>query len=144
MPEAKDKNSTPKKVVKKKETVRERAEKATSAKPKTRRLQTGASSASKPFRVLGRNIAKIVRPLSFVLKPFKTRPVRFVGRFLASVLLFRFFRDAWKELVQVTWPSARETVRLTWAVFAFSIVFGVVIALVDYGLDKVFRKVFLQ
>ncbi len=144
MADAKAKKKTPAKVLKQKETVRERADKATNAGPKKRRLQTGAKNASKPFRIIGRFIAKILRPLGFVLKPFKTRPARFVGRVLASVLLFRFFRDAWKELRQVIWPDRRTTVRLTFAVFAFALIFGIVIALVDFGLDKLFKKVFLN
>ncbi len=142
MAESKDKKTVL--TVKKKETIRERADKATNAVPKKRRLRTGANAAGKPIRKLGRIIAKIFRPLGFVLKPFKTRPARFIGRVLASVLLFRFFRDAWKELRQVVWPDRRTTVRLTFAVFMFALIFGIIIAIVDFGLDKVFKKVFLQ
>lgn len=133
-----------KRQLKKTETVRQRAERGPIQKGARRRLNTSARAASKPVRIVGRGIAKVLRPLAFLLIPFKTKPVRAIGRFLAAVLLFKFFRQAWAELRQVQWPTARETVRLTVAVFIFSIVFGVIIALVDYGLDKVFKKVFID
>lgn len=69
-----------------------------------------------------------------------------VGRFLNKrrYLLPAFIRDAGNELKQVTWPSRKETLKLTLAVFLFAIVFGLLIAVVDYGLDKLFRKVILK
>lgn len=132
-----------KRQLKKTETVRQRVERGTTA-PKQRRVKKTAHVAGKPFRALWSGLKFIGRPFSFVLIPFKTRPARFVGRVLASVLLLRFIRESWTELRQVQWPNARETFRLTVAVFIFSIVFGTIIAVTDYGLDKVFRKVFID
>lgn len=63
-----------------------------------------------------------------------------VGRFLVP----KYFRNSWAELRQVTWPDRMQTVRLTFAVIAFATVFGVVIAIVDFGLDKLFREVLLK
>lgn len=133
-----------KRQLKKVETVRQRVERSGSEQPRTRRVKTTASKAGRPFRVIGSFIVKITRPFAFVLVPFKTRPVRFVGRVLASILLFKFFRASWKEVRQVQWPDMRTTVRLTIAVFIFSILFGSLVAVTDYGLDKVFRKVFVD
>jgi preprotein translocase SecE subunit len=65
-------------------------------------------------------------------------------RFLGSLLGFRFVRDSWRELKQVTWPTFRESMRLTSAVIIFSIVFGFIIAVVDFGLDKVFKSLFVK
>lgn len=59
-------------------------------------------------------------------------------------LLPRYLREAGAELKQTEWPNRRETWKLTFAVFLFAIIFGLVIALVDFGLDKVFRKVLLH
>ncbi len=133
-----------KRQLKKVETVRQRAERGPIEKSGNNRLKKGARVVTKPVRIVGKGIGKVARPFAFVLKPFKTKLVRRIGRILASILLFKFFRDAWKELKQVQWPTARETTRLTIAVFVFSLVFGVIIAITDYGLDKVFKKVFID
>lgn len=133
-----------KRQLKKVETVRQRADRAVNAEPKARKVQKTARSASRPFKAVGAFIAKIAQPFSFLLWPFKTRPARFIGRFLAKIAFLGFFRDAWREVRKVQWPDIKTTLRLTSAVFIFSIVFGVIIALTDYGLDKIFRKVFVD
>lgn len=132
-----------KKLIKKTETVRERANKTTGP-VKTRRLSGAATQAGRPFRLIARLLAFVLRPFGFLLWPFKTRPMRFVGRVLASVLLLRFFRNAGRELRQVEWPGRKETTKLTIAVFTFAIAFGLIIAITDYGLDKLFRKVLIK
>ena len=134
----------PKRQLKKVETVRQRAERAGTTQPKARHIQAAAGKAGRPVKAVGRSIAKVASPFAFLLKPFKTRPARFVGRVLASILLLRFFRNSWKEVRQVEWPDARTTVRLTIAVLIFSILFGAIVTVVDYGLDKVFREVFIK
>ena len=53
-------------------------------------------------------------------------------------------RNAWAEVRQVTWPGRKETVRLTIAVLIFSIIFGSFIAVLDLGLDKLFKEVILR
>lgn len=140
-------NTTPKKRklrAKPVQTVRQRSEKHQNAKPKTRRLRKTASAASKPFIGLWVIIKKIARPFGFIIRPFKTRPVRFIGRVLYKLFFVGYFVGAWHELRQVTWPSGKETRQLTFAVFAFAVVFGLVVTAVDYGLDKVFKKIFLN
>ncbi len=71
---------------------------------------------------------------------FLLRPVRFVGRIVG----LGYFRSSFQELKGVTWPTWRESRRLTTAVILFSIVFGVLIAVVDYGLDKLFKQLLLK
>jgi preprotein translocase subunit SecE len=71
---------------------------------------------------------------------FRLRAVRFIGRMLG----FGYFRSSWAELKQVTWPTKREGRRLTTAVIIFSIVFGALIAIVDFGLDKLFKQLLLK
>lgn len=143
MAEAEKQKSVKKRQLKKVETVRQRSERPDEAK-KPRRVKKTAGVVSRPFKAIGRIIAFIARPFAFLLIPFKTRPARFVGRIIASILLFKFIRESWHELRQVQWPNARETTRLTIAVFVFSLIFGTIIAITDYGLDKVFRKVFID
>lgn len=127
------------------ESVRTKAEKAAAkANKKPRVLRTTASKAATPFKKLWAGIKKIARPFRFLLWPFKTRPVRFIGRILAAILFLRYFRNSWKELRQVTWPGRRETWQLTFAVFAFAIVFGLLVTVTDYGLEKLFKQVLLK
>jgi len=71
---------------------------------------------------------------------FRLKVVRFIGRILG----FSFVRGSWRELKLVTWPTKREGRRLTTAVILFSVVFGALIAVVDYGLDKLFKQLLLK
>lgn len=139
-----EKKSAKKRQLKRTETVRQRAERGVSTQPKSRHVRKAASKLSRPAKAIWNGIRVIARPFAFLLIPFKTKPARFVGRIIASVLLFKFFREAWQELRQVKWPNARETYRMTVAVFVFSLVFGAIVAATDYGLDKVFKKVFID
>ena len=125
------------------ETVRERSENTPVNKSRVRKVATTAKKASGPLRVVGRFLSKLAHPFKFLLAPFKTKPARFIGRILNKVLLINYFMSAWKELKQVTWPGRKETRQLTLAVFVFATVFGLMVTLTDYGLDKVFKKVIL-
>ena len=125
------------------ETVRERSENTPANKSRVRKVATTAKKASGPLRVVGRFLSKLAHPFKFLLAPFRTKPARFVGRILNKVLLINYFMSAWKELKQVTWPGRKETRQLTLAVFVFATVFGLMVTLTDYGLDKVFKKVIL-
>lgn len=71
---------------------------------------------------------------------FRLKGMRFLGR----VIGLSYIRSSWKELKEVTWPTRREGRRLTTAVILFSIVFGLLIAIVDYGLDKLFKDILLK
>jgi len=68
------------------------------------------------------------------------KPFRILGYILAPP----YFRNAWRELKQVTWPTGKQSRQLTFAVIVFSLVFGIIVATTDYGLDKLFRKVILK
>lgn len=107
------------------ETVRDRAT-ASATAPRTLKTSKVRSGASK----LG-SLA--------IWKPFKV-----VGRFLSKYLVPPYFKNSWRELKMVTWPSGKQTRALTFAVIVFSIVFGALVALVDFGLDKLFKKVILH
>lgn len=136
--------SAKKRQLKKVETVRQRAERSTTATPQVRRVKATANKASRPFRAFGRGIAKVLRPFAFVLIPFKTRPARFIGRLLQRGLFIGFFIESWKEVRQVEWPDLKTTIRLSIAVFIFSVLFGVIVTVIDFGMDKVFREVFIK
>ncbi len=131
-----------KKQAKKTMTVRERSEQQ--PVEKRRIIRKTAGKAATPFRFIGRGIVKIVRPLRFLLWPFKTRPARFIGRVFAAIFFLRYFRNAWKEVRQVTWPNRKETWQLAFAVFVFAVIFGAMITATDYGLEKLVQKIILK
>ena len=135
--------SSKKRTLKKTETVRERATKAQEpAKP--RRVKQVRGGAAKPLKGFWRLLKKLLKPLRFLLWPFKTRPMRFVGRALSKLLLFKYFRESWAEVRQVTWPNRSQTVQLTLAVFVFAFFFSVLIGLTDFALDKLFKALILN
>ncbi len=55
----------------------------------------------------------------------------------------RYFRSAFEELKNVSWPNRRNTWKMMFAVVMFSTVVGLAIALVDYGLEKLLKEVLL-
>lgn len=126
------------------ETVRQKAEKNVGKPEKPKRVRSAAKTAVSPVVWIGRFIGRLLRPFRFLLRPFKTRPMRWLGRVLGKILLIQYFKNSWKELKQVTWPSRKQTTQLTVAVFAFAIVFGIFITIIDYGLDKVFKRILLK
>ncbi len=129
--------SKKKRRIKKVETVREKTEKSTTAKPKPHRIKRAASGVKRPI-IAARNVARkeyhIVKPKEGKESGFFTKSRRLTPGFLVN---------AWKELRQVTWPSRGETFKLTLAVLIFAVVLGLAIAGVDYLLQKLFREVIL-
>lgn len=103
------------------ETVRERAVKAQASDNKPKRESRVLRKLFAPLRPVAKVLGKIGR---FVVPPY--------------------FRNSWRELRQVTWPKWKQSRQLTGAVIVFSVIFGVIIAIVDLGLDKVFKKVILK
>jgi len=126
-------------------TVREKAEiAANKSAEKPKRVRGAVKKTVSPIVWLWRLICRIFRPFRFLLWPFKTRPMRWLGRVLSHVLLLRYFRNSWKELKLVTWPNRKQTTQLTIAVFAFAIAFGLAVAITDYGLDKIFKRILIK
>lgn len=118
-------------MVKKADSVREAAEKMANAQPKKQGvLRLSLHYIGLPFRFIGRPFKRLGK-----LKPF---------RIMGHILWPAYFRNSFKELRQVTWPNRRESLQLTSAVLIFAAIFGVMIALVDYGLDKLFKQVLLK
>jgi preprotein translocase SecE subunit len=135
---ADDKSSKPgsKRRVKNPETFRERALKANEPAPKAAKATAKAKAGRK-----GGRLSRLGAGLSG-FKPL--RPVITVLRFIGRLIVPRYLRDSWKELKLVTWPDWKQSRQLTFAVLVFAVVFGAVIAIVDYGLDKIFRNILLK
>lgn len=119
------------------ETVREKALKAqeTTEKP----------SRARGIRTKTANVAK--KPFSGIAMIFRYPPLRWLRRpmrLLGKVLFVGHFVNSWRELRQVTWPTGKKTRQLVFAVLLFAVIFGAVVSVVDYGLDKVFKEVLLK
>jgi preprotein translocase SecE subunit len=124
--------------VRKAPTLREQAELArskaeTRKKPgRVRKLGSKASAGLKKTRITRNPVTKILARL---------------GRLILKILRWivpNYFVNSWREVRLVTWPSRKETWRLTMAVFIFAIVFGAMVAGVDKVLDIIFKKVVLK
>ncbi|MDL2342180.1 MAG: preprotein translocase subunit SecE [Patescibacteria group bacterium] len=123
--------------VKNPETFRERALKASEQSQQPDRRSRIRSVAGKPARPIA-GIAKKAsgnKVLRVLAKPF---------RLLGRILFPKYFRNSYRELRQVQWPDRRESRQLTFAVLAFAFVFGAFVAILDFGLDKLFRGVLLK
>lgn len=122
------------------ETVRDRNQKATekaaanAGKVKKRPVRRALSAVGKPLS----------KPAKVAAKPFKTRPVRFTAKWIGLIVWPPYFRNSFKEIRQVKWPTSRETWKLTFAVLAFAVVFGFLVSITDFGLDKVIRRIVLR
>lgn len=129
---AKDKTDKPakKRQLRPAQTMREQSQKAASRAEKPSRRSKVGRVVGAPFRVIA--------------KPFKALGRIKIFRIIGHILWPKYFRNSFRELRQVTWPNAKQSRQLTFAVVVFSIVFGVIIAVVDFGLDKVFKKVILK
>lgn len=99
-----------------------------------------------PLKMVGRGLAWIshrppLKQIGHAIRWFfRLRAIRFLGRILG----FSYVRSSWQELKDVTWPTRREGRRLTTAVIIFSVIFGALIAVVDFGLDKLFKQLLIK
>jgi preprotein translocase SecE subunit len=128
-----EKSKKDSKAEKPKSSMRDSAAKSRAKADKPKRVRKAASAAKKPVSKIGSALTKefhVIEPKGgFFSKSRKVTP--------------GYFRSAWAELRQVTWPGRKETWRLVFAVFVFAIVLGTVIAVLDYGLEKLLREVIL-
>lgn len=123
--------------VKNPETFRERAVKASAQEAVPGRGRRIATTAGKPIGSVRKGASKLAK-----MRFFKILAVPF--RFIGKILVPSYIRNSYKELRLVKWPNWRESRQLTFAVLAFAVTFAIFVAIVDYGLDKLFRGVLLK
>lgn len=123
-----------KRIVKNPETFRERVVKASEEGDKPKRAAAPKHLLGKLLRPIGRLLKKIFGPV------FKLKFIRFFGR----IIFPEYFRSSWRELKLVKWPNWKQSRQLTFAVLVFALIFGVTVAIIDYGLDKLFRDILLK
>jgi len=112
---------------------------STNTNKKSRRIKTTVSKVKAPIKTTANLLNKEIR------LPVPVPDNRF-GKFITKrrYIIPRFFKDAWSEIKQVVWPNKKETIKLSVAVSVFAIVFGIMIWLVDMGLDYVFKKLLIK
>ncbi len=117
--------------------MRTQAAKSRANADKPKRVRQAAGAAKKPVSAIGRALTT-----EYHLNP---RAEDHEGNFFTKSrsLTPSYISNSWKELRQVTWPGRGETWRLVFAVFLFAIAMGTVIAVLDYGLEKLLREVIL-
>ena len=54
-----------------------------------------------------------------------------------------FFRDSWREVKKVVWPTRKETIQMTAYVFGFVVVMAIFLWLTDKALEWVFYDLVL-
>ncbi len=106
------------------ETVRQKVEKTRGEATRPRKDKSGRQLVRTIFAPLG----SVLRPISW----------------LGGHIVPNYFKQAYTELRNITWPNLKQSRQLTTAVILFAIVFGFLVTVLDYGLDKVFKKVFLK
>ncbi len=57
---------------------------------------------------------------------------------------FAFFGDVISELRKVTWPSRRDTVRLTIMVIIVCFIVGIFLGALDYGFSELVSRLLLR
>lgn len=141
MADEKDAKAVPKKkrivLKRKRETVRERADKSAKS--------SGADSKS------GKIKSAVVKPVKHAktalgkeYTPIKTGDSK-VGKTLSKKTGFTsYFRKSYQELKLVTWPTRKTAAKLTFAVIVFSTVLAVVIRLIDLGFEFLVKDAILR
>ncbi|MBU3188618.1 preprotein translocase subunit SecE [Clostridium bowmanii] len=54
----------------------------------------------------------------------------------------KFFRELKAEAKRITWPSKKDTKKSTIAVVSFSFIFVVLVGLLDYGFNNLYKLIF--
>jgi preprotein translocase subunit SecE len=76
--------------------------------------------------------AKVAAPKSETTAD-KPKKRRFGARMIA------YFKGSWRELTLVRWPDRKSTWKMTGALITFTLVFAVVILLLDYVFQYLFK-----
>lgn len=122
---------------KKQQTVRERTQ--TSESGSKRRLRTTAGKVSSPFK-------RFKQSRTHKREYHMPLPDNKAGKILGKRvrIMPKFVREAGQEIRLVTWPDARETTRLTIAVFIFAVIFASIVGALDYVIGEIFREVIIK
>ena len=91
--------------------------------------------------------ASVVKPIQPTRKKQATEVAKPARKpliiFLPFIALGRYFRNSWRELRQVEWPSRRATWQMTLGIILFCLVIGIFVLLSDWGSQWLIREVIL-
>jgi preprotein translocase subunit SecE len=121
--------------VKNPETFRERALKAKEQDKRSRPSVFGA---------IGRVFSPIAASLKKVFDNPAGKAILKPVKLILKLIFPKYFRNSYQELKLVTWPSFKQSRQLTFAVLVFAVIFGASIAVLDYGLEHLFRNILLK
>lgn len=128
----------PKLKSKKKESIRERAEKQRLKQTSKPRRKKVASVTTKPVLRLAKLLTREYHPINLKkgkYSNFLSKRVRFMPT---------YFIDSYRELKQVQWLKPRQAFSLTFAVVVFSVSIAVFVQLLGYVFDKIVQGVILK
>jgi preprotein translocase subunit SecE len=120
------------------ETVREKAEKESAKKASPTKTSAVKSAIAKPINKATNFGKKEYTPLKVPDKKgvrVLNKRVRFIPKWLSN---------SWAELRQVSWPSKREALSKTMAVFIFAIAFALLVQLLDFIFSRVIKEIILR
>ena len=71
----------------------------------------------------------------------KSKPSFFqrVGNFFKGI--GRYFKNMWHELKKVTWPTKKDVLNYSLVVFAFMVVMGIIIGVIDFGSGELVKLI---
>ena len=106
---------------------------------KAKKSAPAKASATKVTRITARDTEKVVTKKPTTEK-VADQP-KTTARKNPFAALGDYFKGAWYELQQVTWPSRKATWSLTLALLGFTAFFAVVILLLDAGFQYLFELI---
>ena len=62
-----------------------------------------------------------------------------VGNFFKGI--GRYFKNMWHELKKVTWPTKKDVLNYSLVVFAFMVVMGIIIGVIDFGSGELVKLI---
>ena len=62
-----------------------------------------------------------------------------IGNFFKRI--GRYFKNMWHELKKVTWPTKKDVLNYSLVVFAFMLVMGIIIGVIDFGSGELVKLI---
>lgn len=72
----------------------------------------------------------------------KTKPKKF-AKVRSKIRVPRYFKDSWREVKKVTWPTRKDAVKFSFAVIVFTAIFALFTSLLDFGFNQLVERIFL-
>ncbi len=71
----------------------------------------------------------------------KNKPsfIQRIGNFFKGI--GRYFKNMWHELKKVTWPTKKDVLNYSLVVFAFMVVMGIIIGVIDFGSGELVKLI---